>query len=120
LSITRFNRLYNRTVVTMPGEFICCVCRARAGYRLQSGSRVIYRCPACANSYDNREWKSEALPHIARQGEELIYEAYKFNRQRLSQVTPQELGEMFVLTFKPRLEQLEARYQAELAGRRAS
>lgn len=119
MSIAAFNRPFNRTVVTVPGQGIRCVCRAFAGYRLTSGSRVLYRCPACANGYTAPEWQAEALPHIAKQHEENVYGSYKELRQRLIEVTPTELGEMFIL-FKSRIEQLEARYQNELAGRRTA
>lgn len=114
-----FERPFNRAVTTRPadGAIVCRGCPARAGYRLSDGTRTLYVCPRCASDYDNIRWQHEPLPHVAKQGEENLYGAYKELRQRLAQVTPAELGEMFILTFKPRIAELEARYQAELAGK---
>jgi hypothetical protein len=95
---------------------ILCICRARAGYVLRSGSSTRYRCPACASQYAAPEWQAEALPHIAAQFEAMVYDGYKLHR---ATYTPEQLAELF-LTLRPRIEQLEARYQAELAGKRAA
>lgn len=105
-----FSRPYHRTVITRAGGVLC-VCGAVSGYRLISGSRVLYRCPACASGYP--AWQKEALPHIQREYDEMLYDGYKLHR---ATYTPDQLGQLF-LTFKPRIEQLEARYQAELAGK---
>lgn len=110
-----FERPFRRSLVTGPG-YVQCRCRARAGYRLTSGTRTIYACPACANSYPAPEWQAEPLPHIAAQFEADIYDGYKLHR---ATYTPEQLAELF-LTFKPRIEQLEARYQAEIAGKRVA
>lgn len=115
-----FDRPYHRLVVTRPGEGVQCACGARAGYRLSRGGETRYRCPACASHYDNAEWQSEALPHIANAAEEAIYISYREQRTRFPHVTPERWAAGFRETFKPRIEQLEARYQAELELQRAA
>ena len=107
-----FSRPYSRATVSGPG-FVQCRCRARAGYRLTNGTSTIYVCPACASTYDNDKWQHEALPHVVAQFEAMVYDGYKLHR---ATYTPEQLAELF-LTFRPRIEQLEARYQAELAGK---
>lgn len=106
-----FERAFHRATVTRPG---LCPCGARAGYTLSNGRRTIYRCPACANGYTAPEWQAEALPHIQREFDAMVYDGYKLHR---ATYTPQQLASLF-LTFKPQIEELEARYQAELAGKR--
>lgn len=117
MSIHGFNRSYNRATVSGSG-FVQCVCKARAGYRLTSGSRTIYRCPACANGYAAPEWQSEALPHIQREHDALLYAAY-VHRRVTYDMTPEQIASAYREQFSGGVEQLEARYQAELAGKRA-
>lgn len=95
----------------------CGGCPARAGYILRSGSRTLYRCPACVNGYAAPEWTAEALPHVQREHDALIWDAYVHNRQTMTQ---EAIARAFRVTFEGRVEQLEARYQREVAGRRAS
>ncbi len=111
-----FSRPYDRTVITRPGE---CRCRARAAYRLwpkgADGRGAVLVCPACAAGYDNAKYEHEALPHIRRAFDEMLYEGYVHNR---ATYTPEQLAELFT-SFKGRVEEFEARYQAE-AGKRAA
>lgn len=113
-----FARPSHRSTVSGPGFVTCGGCEhARAGYRLTSGSRTLYLCPACASHYAAPEWQAEALPHIQREHDELIYEAWRHHRADHA-MTPEQIASAFRETFRGRVEQLEARYQAD-AGKRA-
>lgn len=122
MSIRNFHRPYNRQVVTLPSEGVikCGGCtHARAGYRLTNGTAVLYRCACCASTYAAPKWQKEALPHIVKQHEANVYGSYKELRERAPKgLTPEQLA-TFTL-FRGRVEQLEARYQAERAGKRAA
>lgn len=100
--------------------FIECVCRARAGYRITSRSgSVFHRCPACANTYDNAKFEKESLPHVKSAFEELVYASYRHQRLTFPHVTPERWAASFRENFGPRIEQLEARFQAEAQRRSA-
>lgn len=120
MSIRNFDRPYNRAIVTRPAEgSVLCSCRARAGYVLSNGSQVLYCCPSCASTYAAPKWTKEPLPHVANQHEANVYGSYKELRERAPKgLTPEQLA-TFTL-FRGRVEQFEARYQAERAGKRAA
>lgn len=105
-----------------PGPHITCPCGARAGYTItpRGSGKPFDRCPACAGSYDNAKFEHEAMPHVARFWEEIVYGSYREQRLRSPHVTPERWAAAFRETFAPRIEQLEARFQAEQEQRRAS